>query len=160
MSRVETERAYAAEFVLRDQLTLTSAVVHGTTLTIPVERKFGRIEDIQRYVDMVLALNWVRDTYPSARLPLKVVRHRVINRANCGHGELRVNDSDEGRAWSFREVVILHEVAHHLTPCGTEHGVEWRACFLDLLDGIVGPEAAFLLRTNFHDQGLLVYTNA
>jgi len=38
--------------------------VVGSRITLPVERKFGSIDAVQRYVDGVLALEWVGRTWP------------------------------------------------------------------------------------------------
>lgn len=154
MSDADRARAYSSEYLLRDQLEVPAVTLHGTTITIPVERKFADLPDVQRYVDKVLALNWVLAEYPQAAQPLTVVRSRVINEASCGGGTLYVNP-DHTR-WALRESVILHEVAHHLAPYDA-HGVYFRMCFLALLEGIIGAEAAFLLRCNYMDNQLSVY---
>jgi putative metallohydrolase (TIGR04338 family) len=148
---------YSAEFILRDQLTCSTVNVHGATVVIPVERKFAELVDVQRYADAVLALNWVRATYPAAAEPVTVKRGRAINTAKCGGGVMTVNP-DHTR-WALRETVVLHELAHHLTPHATAHGAEFRAAFLHLLEELVAPEAAWLLRVGYTDAGLTtVYT--
>jgi putative metallohydrolase (TIGR04338 family) len=59
-----------------------------------------------------------------------------------------------GTAWALRELVVLHEIAHHLTdPDVAAHGPEFVTVLLDLVDGVVGPEAAFLLRVCLTDAG-------
>ncbi len=57
----------------------------------------------------------------------------------------------------MREVVILHEIAHHLTPGGDAHGLKFRAAFLHLVTEIIGPEAGFALRVLMMDEKLVVY---
>ena len=48
----------------------------------------------------------------------------------------------------------LHELAHHLTdPSVAAHGREFVGTLLDLVDGVVGAEAAFLLRVRLADEG-------
>ena len=62
-------------------------------------------------------------------------------------------------AWALRELVVLHELAHHLEPdpYGTPpHGPEYCGRYLDLVDGIVGAEAAFLLRATMLDCGVAI----
>lgn len=154
MSVNETPRAYAAECELREQLETPAVTLHGCTVTVPVERRFAELADVQRYVDLVLALNWVRARYPRAAESITVERSKKINIADCGSGVMRVNP-DHSR-WAMRETVILHEVAHHLAPLGSAHDVEFRTTYLHLLEELVGPEAAFLMRSNYTDQGLKV----
>lgn len=150
---VETQRVYEAEWVLRDMLKLPSVNVCGREVAIPVERNFASIESIQTYVDKVLALNWIRDMYPHAQRPLKVVKKpKGRNVATCGGGIMYVPINSENR-WALREQVILHEMAHHLTP-GCSHGGPFRDCLAWLLEEIVAPEVGWLMRTLFWDRGL------
>lgn len=149
---------YACEFTLRDMLKVSQVHVHGVTVDIPVERNFATIENIQAYVDKVLALNWVRAAYPRATNPLKVVKKpKGANNADCGGGVMRVPINSENR-WALREIVILHEMAHHLAPGG--HAEAFRTCFAWLVSEIIAPEAGWLLRTLFWDNGLPVQTPA
>jgi putative metallohydrolase (TIGR04338 family) len=51
-------------------------------------------------------------------------------------------------------LVVLHELAHHLQPPGTPaHGPEFCRVFLDLLGGVIEPEAAWLLHTALFESG-------
>lgn len=149
----ETAAVYDCEFTLRDMLKLSKVHVHGREVHIPVERNFADIVSIQQYVDKVLALNWVQAQYPTAKRPLRVQKKpKGANVASCGGGVMNVPINSEHR-WALREAVILHELAHHLTPhCG--HSAEFRDCFAWLLEEIVAPEVGWLLRTIFWDRGL------
>jgi putative metallohydrolase (TIGR04338 family) len=46
----------------------------------------------------------------------------------------------------MRETVVLHEIAHWLTPHGASHGTEFQSAFMWLLDHVVAPEAGFVFR--------------
>ena len=61
-----------------------------------------------------------------------------------------------GSGWALRELVILHELAHHLAD-GIEiaHGGALSIGCSTLVDGIVGPEAALLLRVTMLDVGVV-----
>lgn len=149
----DTSRVYAAEQELRRMLGFTSVHVHGREVKIPVERNFADIESIQRYVDKVLALNWVRAMYPMAAQSLKVQKKpKGANVATCGGGVMNVPINSHNR-WALREIVILHELAHHLTP-GSNHGSAFRDCFAWLVEEIIAPEVGWLLRTLFWDNQL------
>jgi putative metallohydrolase (TIGR04338 family) len=53
----------------------------------------------------------------------------------------------------MRELVILHELAHHLAP-GDAHGAAFVARFVHLVGELIGDEAAFLLRSALLDAGV------
>lgn len=152
---------YDAETLVRtmfdraDERGLRTVELMGSQVTLPVERKFASIESVQDYADRVLALEWVRATWDRASTPVRV-RSRAGNQA--AHYE---NDTAtialpglhrNGRAWAFRELVVLHELAHHLDPSDPDqphtapHGPEFVDRYLTLVGEIIGPEAAFVLR--------------
>ena len=87
----------------------------GSHVTLPVERKFGTIDAVQRYVDQVLSLRWVRQRW-SGRSPgtsgTSGPGARRTTYGRCDHrgawATARV------RPWALRELVMLHEVSHHL----------------------------------------------
>ena len=131
--------------------------VAGSRLTLPVERKFGSIESVQRYVEQVLALAWVRLRYDRAGVPV-VVRERAG--AAQAHYQrvgsvMAVPGHRSGSRWALRELVILHELAHHLAP-DTEipHGGAFVERMITLVGEIVGPEAGLLLRVTMADVGV------
>jgi putative metallohydrolase (TIGR04338 family) len=62
-----------------------------------------------------------------------------------------------GSGWALRELVILHELAHHLAEdIEIAHGGAFVDRLLTLVDGIVGPEAALLLRVTMLDVGVVI----
>ncbi|MGW5308686.1 TIGR04338 family metallohydrolase [Nocardia thailandica] len=132
---------------------------HGSTLTLPVERRFASVESVQDYADRVLALNWVRSRWERARTPVGV---RARAGAAAAHYEpesavLAVPLHTGATAWALRELVVLHELAHHLAPAGVAlapHGPEFCTRYLELVDGVIGPEAALLLRATFDGCGV------
>ena len=155
MPASETRRTYEAEFLVRDMLDTGHADLHGRRFDFGVERRFASLENVQDYVQRVLNLNWLRAAYPAAANPLRVVRSRVINKASCGSGILNMNNSFAGK-WQMRELVLLHEIAHHLTPYEA-HTAAFRTCFAHLVEEIMSPEAALALRTGWWDLGLAVH---
>jgi putative metallohydrolase (TIGR04338 family) len=55
----------------------------------------------------------------------------------------------------MREIVVLHELAHHLTRhTAPSHGADFRSAFLDLLERVLAPEARFLLQLAYWERGL------
>lgn len=130
---------------------------YGSTLVIPDERKFGDIAGVQRYVDAVLDLNWVRATWPQHAIRRINVRARRGNRfaeyQRLG-SVLSVPPHKEGISWAMRELVILHEAAHHLDPSGVHHGPVFAGIFLRLVTEIIGPEVGLLLTDAFASNGV------
>ncbi|QIS23363.1 TIGR04338 family metallohydrolase [Nocardia terpenica] len=163
MTRVsvrDTQRArvYDAEGLVRrmfdraDEVGVRTVELHGSHITLPIERRFASVDSVQTYADRVLALNWVRARWARATAALTV---RARAGTTAAHYEstravLAVPTHTGGTAWALRELVILHELAHHLEPPGPDlapHGPEFCSRYVDLVDGIIGPEAALVLRT-------------
>ncbi|MCP2320486.1 putative metallohydrolase, TIGR04338 family [Nocardia amikacinitolerans] len=125
--------------------------LYGSQITLPIERRFASVESVQTYAEKVLALNWVRAQWDRAEVPVRV---RSRAGATAAHYEaadavLAVPLHTGGTAWALRELVVLHELAHHLEPAAEKvapHGPEFCTRYLELVDGIIGPEAALVLR--------------
>ncbi|MFI5714770.1 TIGR04338 family metallohydrolase [Nocardia sp. NPDC051750] len=137
--------------------------IYGSRLTLPAERKFASVESVQEYCDRVLALNWVAAKWERAEAPIRARARAgtVAAHYESGSGVLAVpvHGSRPGRGgapWALRELVLLHELAHHLEPSPptvAAHGPEFCARYVELVDGVLGPEAGFLLRITLHDCG-------
>ncbi|MFF0814266.1 TIGR04338 family metallohydrolase [Rhodococcus sp. NPDC003318] len=163
----QRSRVYEAESVVRgifdraDRGTGRQLELFGSRLTLPVERRFASVQSVQAYADRVLALNWVRARWPRSAVPVTV---RARAASGAAHYEpatstLAVPLHTGGTAWALRELVVLHELAHHLEPDGADtaaHGPEFVARYLVLVDEIIGGEAAFVLRTTLAENGVRV----
>jgi putative metallohydrolase (TIGR04338 family) len=128
----------------------------GTQLTLPPEGRFGSVPAVQRYVDDVLAHPAVRQRWPSPA-PLAVRARRA---ATAAHYERRddvatiaVPDRDTAD-WAMRELVVLHEIAHHLSDAEPPHGPEFVAVFCELAGLVMGPEAGHVLRVVYLKEGV------
>jgi putative metallohydrolase (TIGR04338 family) len=134
--------------------------VAGSRLTLPVERRFASVDSVQSYVDKVLVLGWVRASWARAAVPV-VVRGRAgdaqahYERAGAVMAVPAHRSNRSNPAWAMRELVVLHELSHHLAD-GPEvaHGPEFADRMLTVVDGIIGPEAALLLRVTLLDNGV------
>lgn len=153
-------RAYAAQRLVHavfdnaERAGSREAVFLGTRLTVPPEAKFASVESLQRYVDQVLALPPVRQRWPG-RVDAVAVRKRKGGRA--AHYE-RIGASaviavpDE--SWAMRELVVLHELAHHFGDReGGAHGAGFQETYVELAGMVMGAEAAHLLRVAFLREG-------
>ena len=134
--------------------------VAGSHVTLPPERKFASLESVQTYVDAVLALRWIRARWPRASAPVFLRGRAGQSKAHYERfpGVIAVPLHDGGSAWALRELVVLHELAHHLAPTVDEapHGPEFTERMVELVSGIVGDEAGFLLRVTLLDLGVAV----
>ncbi|GGK53587.1 TIGR04338 family metallohydrolase [Nocardia camponoti] len=159
---VQRAKVYDAEQLVRgafdraDESGFRTVEVFGSQLTLTVERRFASVDSVQDYCDRVLALNWVVAQWnPGA------IRVRARAGVSAAHYELEsavlaIPVQGDGR-WALRELVVLHELAHHLAT-GTEaaHGPEFCSRYVELVDGVVGPEAALLLRATYAGCGVKI----
>ncbi|TVS83918.1 TIGR04338 family metallohydrolase [Mycobacterium helveticum] len=155
-------RVYAAEEFVRTLF--DRAAEHGspaveffgTQLTLPPEGRFGAVAAVQRYVDEVLALPAVRRRWPDVA-PLRVRARRAATAAHYesrdGAGVIAVPDRDTAD-WALRELVVLHEVAHHLCGARPPHGPEFVATSCALAELVMGPEAGHVLRVVYAKEGV------
>ncbi|MDT4913698.1 MAG: hypothetical protein QOC66_2826 [Pseudonocardiales bacterium] len=153
-------RLYEAEGVLARMIDrrvdFPVAEAFGSRVTVPDDRKFGDIDSVQRYVDAVLALDWVRRAAPGrAALPVRVRARAGATKAEYEFAThtIAVPPHRVGGRWAMRELVVLHELTHHLAP-DAGHGPEFAAQLLELVEELVGVEAAFLLRSSLIDSGV------
>jgi putative metallohydrolase (TIGR04338 family) len=159
----DTQRAkvYAAEEFVRTLFDRASEhgnrVVEffGTQLTLPPEARFASVDAVQRYVDDVLALAVVHQRWPGTT-PLSVRRRRGVSGAHYEHGGdgALIAVPDHRGHWALRELVVLHEIAHHLSTAEPPHGPQFVATFCELADAVMGPEVAHVLRVVYAKENV------
>lgn len=155
-------RVYEAEGLLAAMIDRRAdfpiAMAFGSRVAVPDDRKFGDIESVQRYVDAVLQLGWIRRLAADrAALPVRVRARAGATRAEYewATSTIAVPPHRVGGRWAMRELVVLHELAHHLAP-GEQHGSAFVAMFVRLVEELVGTEAAFLLRSSLLESGVVL----
>lgn len=165
MSARDSQRAlvYAAEEFVRTLF--DRAAEHssraidffGAQLTLPPEARFGSIESVQRYVDDVLTLPAVTTRWPRPE-PLRVRSRRAATAAHYERrdGAATIAVPDRSTAdWAMRELVLLHEIAHHLDDSvGPAHGPGFVATFCELATLVMGPEVGHVLRVVYAKEGV------
>ncbi|MBX7434279.1 TIGR04338 family metallohydrolase [Mycobacterium sp. Y57] len=159
----DTQRAkvYAAEEFVRTMFDRAAQrgnpVVDffGTALTLPPEARFATVDGVQRYVDDVLSHPAVRRRWPAAT-PLRVRPRRGTTAAHyeCGADGPTIAVPEGGTAWALRELVALHEIAHHLAGADLPHGPVFVATFCELAATVMGPEVAHVLRVVYAKEGV------
>jgi putative metallohydrolase (TIGR04338 family) len=153
----DTQRAkvYAAEEFVRTLF--DRAAEHGnnvveffgTQLTLPPEGRFATVTKVQRYVDEVLA-------HVGADRPLTVRARRGVTAAHYERSDdgATIAVPDHRSTWALRELVVLHEIAHHLSEAEPPHGPEFVATFCELAETVMGPEVAHVLRVVYAKEGV------
>ena len=163
MTPRDTQRAkvYAAEEFVRTLF--DRAVGHGnrvvdffgTQLTLPPEGRFASAPSVQRYVDDVLALAAVRARWPTvAALTVRTRRGATAAHYERSDEGATIAVPDRRSTWALRELVVLHEIAHHLSHAEPPHGPEFVATFCELAEVVMGPEVAHVLRVVYAKEGV------
>ncbi|CAJ1586445.1 TIGR04338 family metallohydrolase [[Mycobacterium] wendilense] len=128
----------------------------GTALTLPPEARFASVESVQRYVDQVLSMPAVRQRWGPVVAAL-TVRPRQGNTAahyESGDGGAAIAVPEQTSRWALRELVLLHEISHHLCPAEPAHGAEFTATFTTLAEVVMGPEVGHVLRVVYAKEGM------
>jgi len=158
----QRSKVYAAEDFVRTLFDRAaehgSSTVHffGAQLTLPPEARFGSLDAVQRYVDDVLALPAVRRQWDEVA-PLRVRTRRAATAAHYenrdGTGVIAVPDRNDAD-WAMRELVVLHEVAHHLCDEQPPHGSQYVTTLCILAGLVMGPEVGHVLRVVYAKEGV------
>jgi putative metallohydrolase (TIGR04338 family) len=158
----QRSKVYAAEEFVRTLFDRAaehgsrSVEFFGAQLTLPPEGRFGSVPAVQRYVDDVLALPAVRRQWPKVA-PLTVRARRAATAAHYeshdGTGVIAVPDLDTAD-WAMRELVVLHEIAHHLCDAQPPHGSQYVATLCTLAELVMGPELGHVLRVVYAKEGV------
>jgi putative metallohydrolase (TIGR04338 family) len=154
-------RVYAAEQFVRTLFDRVhehgngSVEFFGASITLPPEARFASVVSVQRYVEEVLAHPSVRNRWPATE-PLTV---RARRGATAAHYEFdgdvaTIAVPERETTWALRELVVLHEIAHHLCRTEPAHGPEFVATFCELTDAVMGPEVAHVLRVVYAKEGV------
>lgn len=142
----DTRRVYAAENTLLFMLDHGgTAQFLGSSLTLPVERRFGDVESVRRYLEEVRKRAWGHPDVPEPQVRVR----KGHSKAHWADGTIALPDGTGERGWAMREVVVLHEYSHHVAwhkHAAGGHGTAFQEVYLDLLEHAVSPEAAFVVR--------------
>ena len=159
----QRSRVYSAEQFVRTlfdrgaQHSSRAIDFFGEQITLPPEARFASMESVARYLGEVLTLPTVTARWPEAG-PITVRPRRAATAAHYenhdGTGVIAV--PERGAAgWAMRELVVLHELAHHFAV-GTEpaHGPQFVATFCELVTAVMGPEVGHVLRVVYAKEGV------
>lgn len=106
------------------------------------------IPAVQTYVDDLCRANWFQSRWGRVS---RYVRHKAYGRATGGGYNITLPP------WGRQERVILHELAHTLTPSKyAAHGPEFAGVLLTLVQFQLGAEARRALRAEFTEHRVRV----
>ncbi|BBX28237.1 TIGR04338 family metallohydrolase [Mycolicibacterium alvei] len=156
MSTKDAQRArvYAAEQFVRTmfdraaQHSSRAVDFFGTSLTLPPEAKFGSVDSVQRYVDDVIARVGADPVAVRRRRGVTAAHYELVN----GKAVIAVPERD---TWALRELVVLHELAHHVSHADPPHGPAFVVTYCELCSTIMGPEVGLVLRMVYAKEGVL-----
>lgn len=154
---IQMGRVYQAETILGNMLTNCAksgnpeVTIGGITVTLPPEARFGSVQSVQDYTNRVLTHPAVMNRF-GRPAPISVRARRGTTRAHYEPGAV-IAIPEHGTGWALREIVVLHEIAHHLdTSSGPAHGPDFVDIYLTLLELVIGPEAALVMRLIYADH--------
>lgn len=138
-------KVYAAERTLQFLSANGGTVeLHGMSLQLEPEARFGDLDSIAAYVNRVLAHPAVVARF-GTQLPIAVRHRRGATAAHFENHTRTIAIHTEGTRWAMRELVVLHEIAHALCP-DHGHGPGFAATMAELVDAVIGPQTALALR--------------
>lgn len=125
---------------------------HGSSIEVPVQRRFGDLDAIETYLHWVTQLPCVLETFGQIA-PVAVRARKGQAKAHYEPAE-RVIAIPLDTAWAARESVVLHELAHHIVMSRDStnepaHGAAFTVTMCSLVECVLGPEAALMLRTSY-----------
>ena len=134
------------------------AVVAGSSVLLPAERRFGTLEAAGSFCATVLALPEVAAV--AGVPPPRLRARRGAGRAHWEPpGTIALPVPPHGEPWALRETVLLHELAHHvgaLSGRASGHRPPFPALVLLLVRAVLGEEAAFALRVDYGQERVRV----
>ena len=144
----QRSKVYHAEDILRTvmdrALDNPLYTIEGISLTLPPEGRFSSAEDVQRYVDRVVSLPSVVEQY--GVMPVTVRPRKGQRIAHYESFPPTIAVPENHNRWALREIVVLHELAHHYSRTRPAHGPEFTGTFINLLGRVMGPEMGLLAR--------------
>jgi putative metallohydrolase (TIGR04338 family) len=148
---VNTAALYRAEHMVWDlldsQYDCPTTTIYGSTITVPLERRWADLQSLQAYVSRLSPTTRVRTRQGADQAHYDPTNDTI---AVC----TRRTEADR-TPWSLRQLVVLHEVAHALTRYDPDaHGPAFVSAFLSLVLQEMGPEAHFLLAAMFYENGV------
>lgn len=120
-------------------------------------RIFRAVEGVKEYVESIMRSHWFQDHFPDVT-SIEVTDGRRRRNAAAQRFETHtweIKGVIKMPKWSRIEIVILHEIAHVVTPNHfAAHGLEFATNFLALTKHALGVDAYNRLRARFLAKGV------
>ena len=144
---------YRAEWTLEKIMSNDAPYkVHGSTFVLPDNIKFSELEHIQAYVNRVVdRVNFDLDRdfgYPEVMTGRKTLCRKAYQQGN----RIVLPHRESGK-WAWNVTVVLHEVAHFLTP-GHSHDATFAGMLTYLFEIAISHEVAFVYSTLLMESGM------
>ncbi len=152
---VQRARVYRAEdaWALRLDAARRGAVraqVAGSSVLLPPELRFGTLQAAQAWADTAL---------PGDVPPVRLRERRGQHSAHWESPDVvALPVPEHGEPWALRQTVLLHELSHHVDfhrSGTTGHGPSYVATMLTLVAQVLGEHAAFALRVDYAEAGVV-----
>ena len=128
----------------------------GAQLTLPPEARFGSLERCSATSTTCWPCRRCDRQWPDVA-PLRVRARRAATAAHYenrdGTGVIAVPDRRDAD-WAMRELVVLHEIAHHLCDEQPPHGSQYVTTLCALAELVMGPEVGHVLRVVYAKEGV------
>jgi putative metallohydrolase (TIGR04338 family) len=126
------------------------ATVAGSSVVLPAELRFGTLAAAQAYAD---------DRLPNGLPPVLLRARKGQAQAHWEEpGTIALPLTRHGEPWALRETVLLHELAHHVafhSDGSADHGPSYVTAMLSLVNTAMGEQAAFALRVDYAEVGVV-----
>jgi putative metallohydrolase (TIGR04338 family) len=108
------------------------------------------VEEMQAFVDKICSYKWFKDRWGNKSITVKPGQRR--RRAGGHYGRSFITMP----IWSRSTLIVLHELAHAITPydTGGGHGRYWAATYLELVEKVMGKPDFLVLRESFKAHGV------
>lgn len=154
MSDAQRSRVYGAEKTLQwlYDHPASSHDVGGVVIQLEPEARFASLDSIAAYLDRVVSHPGVIAEF-GHRGRIQVRERRGEKSAHYESDTATIAVNTTGTRWALRELVVLHEIAHHYAHTGPAHGELFTATLTRLIELVMGPQAALALRLLYAENG-------
>jgi putative metallohydrolase (TIGR04338 family) len=166
MRDAQRQRVYDAEEQVCRQLEHAAAgarlvPVAGSHVVPRLEVRFGSLDHAARYAESVRCSPAFAALFPrAAQVPVRVRARRGGRAATYEPPRtIALHEPSLGSAWALRELVVVHELAHHgqhhdHLPAAA-HGPAFAHALGRLVGEVLGPEVGLLLTAAFAEHGVV-----
>lgn len=141
------------EQILKRSFDFPSLNICGSNVIITPAKNFGDIDSIQRYVNSVLSLNWVKSQWGESSINVRKRKGETKAHYFEFMREIAIPDAK----WALNEFVVLHEMAHHfngLAHGDPTHGANFVGIHLKLIEELMSVENAFVFTYLLNESGV------